>query len=126
MLLIRREKIDGWLKAINRKHRWIAEMLGITKGYESLIINNHCKISTLIIERMLILTHIPFDELFSYDGKNDKREWFGASWWDDKHGYSDSIEDYHDYINSRLQNMKGNYNDKKGNGQDGKTEHNNL
>lgn len=89
MILLNSKKLLQWLEVTERSQNWLAKELGLrirgkpyTKGYISQILNNKCKISTLIIENLLLLTNIPFEELFYFDGKEDKREFYGDEIWD--------------------------------------------
>lgn len=77
MIVLRKEVLRKYLEATHRNQNWLAERMDYTKGYISQVINDECKISAGFIERLLILTHIPFDELFYFDGRPDTREYYG-------------------------------------------------
>ncbi len=77
MIVIKREVLDNYLKAINKSHAWLSHRLGFTKGYWSQIINNRCKISAIAVERLLCVTQIDFQDLFHVDGRPDLREFYG-------------------------------------------------
>jgi plasmid maintenance system antidote protein VapI len=81
MVILVREKLDGYLQAIGRDQSWLAKKFGVTKGYISQVVNNKCKIPLVMIERLLILTDMRFENLFYFDGKYDGREFFGARVW---------------------------------------------
>lgn len=92
MILLKTEKILGWLCQTDRTQTWLGKELAkrmhrekdYTKGYISQIINNRCKLSIRIIENLLLMTCIPFESLFSYDGGEDQREFYGREIWDGK------------------------------------------
>jgi len=77
MIVLRKEVVREYLKATRRNQNWLAEEMGYTKGYVSQVMNDGCKISAGFIESMLLVTHIPFDVLFYYDGRPDTREYYG-------------------------------------------------
>lgn len=79
MILIKRERLKEWLESIGRNQEWLAQKFNVTPGYISLITNNKCKISRQMLEGLLILSGMRFEDLFSYDGRPDDREFYGAS-----------------------------------------------
>ena len=70
-------KLKEYLMAIHRNQSWLAKRLHITKGYVSVVANNKCKIPLVMIERLLLLTQMHFEDLFYFDGRIDGREFFG-------------------------------------------------
>ena len=82
MVVIIKEKIIGYLRIIGRDQSWLATEFGVTKGYISLVVNNKCKMPLVMIERLLVLTGMRFENLFYFDGIIDKREFYGSAIFD--------------------------------------------
>lgn len=79
MVIIIKERVQEYLHAIGRDQSWLAKKFGVTKGYISLVVNNKCKMPLVMIERLMILTGMRFENLFYFDGSFDRREFYGAS-----------------------------------------------
>ncbi len=74
MLLIKKEIVLEWLKSIDKNQTWLGKILGgYGKSYISQLLNNKCKISTGVIEKILTITHMSFERIFYFDGKPDNR-----------------------------------------------------
>jgi len=80
MILIRASIIKQWLKIIGRNQSWLARHLGVSDSFVSQVLSNKCKIPPLIIEKFLILG-FKFEEIFTYDGNIDDREFYGKEIW---------------------------------------------
>lgn len=74
---MRVEVLETWLKVTGRNYTWLAMKMGYTKGYISQIVNDGCRVSATFIEQLLMITHIPFNDLFYVDGRPDTREYYG-------------------------------------------------
>jgi len=81
MVILIKKKLDNYLGTINRDQSWLARKFGVTKGYISQIANNKCKMPLVMIERLLLLTGMRFEDLFFFDGHFDGREFFGNQIW---------------------------------------------
>lgn len=77
MIILRTDILKLWLRVTGRNQAWLAAKMGFSKGYISRIMNNDCKMSREFVDRILLITHMPFENLFKNDGKDDLREWFG-------------------------------------------------
>lgn len=77
MVLIIREKLKEYLHAIHRNQNWLARQFHVSKGYVSMVINNKCRMPLVMIERLLMLTHMKFEDLFYFNGKINHREFYG-------------------------------------------------
>jgi hypothetical protein len=62
---------------IHRNQNWLAKYFGVSKGYISMVLNNKCKMPLAMIERLLVLTHMRFEDLFSINGRVNHREFYG-------------------------------------------------
>ena len=79
MVVIIKERVQEYLHAIGRDQSWLAKKFGVTKGYISVVVNNKCKMPLVMIERLMILTGMRFENLFYFDGHLDKREFYGSA-----------------------------------------------
>lgn len=77
MVLIIRGKLMEYLHAIHRNQNWLAKYFRVSKGYISMVLNNKCKMPLAMIERILLLTHMRFEDLFYFDGRTNHREFYG-------------------------------------------------
>jgi len=81
MILLKAETLRGYLKQIHRNQTWLAHQLGVSKGYISQVMHNQSRMYLPTIERLLILTHIRFEDLFILDKRKDSREFYGGEVW---------------------------------------------
>jgi hypothetical protein len=107
MLLLRKDKLNDWLRTINRKQKWLADEMGIryrgkpyTAGFISQLMHNKCKIPSELIEQLLLFTNIPFDELFYINGSRDSREFFGKDIYNGADNYSNKR--YQEMIDKKI------------------------
>lgn len=100
MILIRRERLEMWLSATGKDFSWLAKRFGVTKGFVSQVVNNRCKISTAMIERLLGVTQIDFERLFFFDGKRDTREFLDSCFCVD--GDPHDMEEYKEIIKQKI------------------------
>lgn len=77
MILIRPSKIHEWLASIEKNQDWLAHELGIGKAYLSQVLHNRCKMSRPMIEKLINVSHIPFESVFFMDDTPDTREFYG-------------------------------------------------
>jgi hypothetical protein len=98
MILLRRSKLDEWLLCIGRNQSWLAKVLGVSKGYVSLLASNKCQVPKLILERLLLLSHMEFRTLFYMDGQKDGRQFFGGETWTLEKNTLQSNIDYKGYV----------------------------
>lgn len=96
MILLNKEKFTAYLKTIGRDQSWLARKFGITKGYVSQLVNNKCHIPALMIERLLMLTGMRFEDLFDFNGQEDRREFFGKDIYIDEKKYNNG--EYKKYL----------------------------
>lgn len=62
-----------------KNQNWLAFKLGYTKGYVSQLMNQETtdmRMSANVIEGLLELTHLDFDDLFFYNGRPDIRNMY--------------------------------------------------
>jgi transcriptional regulator with XRE-family HTH domain len=78
MILCKGDRLKKYLDDMGKTQSWLAQQLGWSKGYISQIVNNKCRVES-IIDKLLYFTHLSFEELFANDGQPDKREFFGAT-----------------------------------------------
>lgn len=77
MIVLKRQVLDNYLKATHRNYSWLAREMDYTKGYISQVINDdRYKISSSFIEKMLMITNIPFNELFYMDGRPEWKQFY--------------------------------------------------
>lgn len=76
MIVLKKEVLKNWLKAIGKNQAFLADQLDITPGYMSQIMNNsfgefsYGKLSSEIVGKLLVLTKMDFEWLFDIKKHN--------------------------------------------------------
>lgn len=76
MIVLKKQVLKEYLKAINKNQAWLADQLNITPGYMSQIMNNsftdfsYGKLSSDIVGKLLVLTKMDFEWLFDIKKRN--------------------------------------------------------
>jgi len=78
MLLVKDEKVRAWLAVINRSQTWLAQQVGVKRSFISQVLCNKTKIPPKFIEKILLLMHCKFEDVFIVDGAPDKREFYAG------------------------------------------------
>lgn len=68
MILLRKDKLENWLKTINKNYSWLADKLEVSNGYISQIING-TGVSSEMMGKLLVLTYMDFEDLFEIKKK---------------------------------------------------------
>ena len=64
-IVVRGDVLTSWLTVSNYNRSRLARELGISKGRVSQLITSHQEPSVHLVAKLLLLTHLPFERLFT-------------------------------------------------------------
>ena len=64
-IVVRGDVLTSWLTVSNYNRSRLAKELGISKGRVSQLITSHQEPSVHLVAKLLLLTHLPFERLFT-------------------------------------------------------------